>query len=97
MDPIEIGLWVSGGLLLMVVLGMRVAFAAAMAGLVGVLRKVEFVHAAERLKSLTRNPGMGQAIRPQRNVRFLFVYCSSAPRREPGRQACARPNQAARR
>ena len=31
MDPIEIGLWVSGGLLLMVVLGMRVAFAAAMA------------------------------------------------------------------
>ena len=37
MDPIEIGLWVSGGLLLMVVLGMRVAFAAAMAGLVGLI------------------------------------------------------------
>lgn len=37
MDPIEIGLWVSGGMLLMVVLGMRVAFAAAMAGLVGLI------------------------------------------------------------
>ncbi len=37
MEPIEIGLWVSGGLLLMVVLGMRVAFAAAMAGLVGLI------------------------------------------------------------
>ena len=35
MDPIEIGLWVTGGMLLMVVLGMRVAFAAALAGLVG--------------------------------------------------------------
>ncbi|MFD2738928.1 TRAP transporter large permease [Sulfitobacter aestuarii] len=37
MDPIEIGLWVSGGMLLMVVLGMRVAFAAGMAGLVGLI------------------------------------------------------------
>ncbi|MCV6585315.1 MAG: TRAP transporter large permease [Marinibacterium sp.] len=37
MDPIEIGLWVTGGLLLMVVLGMRVAFAAALAGLVGLI------------------------------------------------------------
>ncbi|MFG6579210.1 TRAP transporter large permease [Sulfitobacter sp. 1A13191] len=37
MDPIEIGLWVSGGMLVMVVLGMRVAFAAAMAGLVGLI------------------------------------------------------------
>ncbi|MEP4013192.1 MAG: TRAP transporter large permease subunit, partial [Sulfitobacter sp.] len=37
MDPIEIGLWVSGGMLLMVVLGMRVAFAAAMAGLIGLI------------------------------------------------------------
>ena len=37
MDPIEIGLWVSGGMLLMVVLGMRVAFAAAMAGLIGLV------------------------------------------------------------
>ncbi|WP_137702110.1 TRAP transporter large permease [Marimonas lutisalis] len=35
MDPIEIGLWVTGGLLVMVVMGMRVAFAAALAGLVG--------------------------------------------------------------
>ena len=35
MDPIEIGLWVTGGMLLMVVLGMRVAFAAALAGLIG--------------------------------------------------------------
>ncbi|MDQ2089206.1 TRAP transporter large permease [Marimonas arenosa] len=35
MDPIEIGLWVTGGLLVLVVIGMRVAFAAALAGLVG--------------------------------------------------------------
>ncbi len=37
MDSIEIGLWVTGGMLVMVVLGMRVAFAAAMAGLVGLV------------------------------------------------------------
>ncbi|MGH1460130.1 MAG: TRAP transporter large permease [Paracoccaceae bacterium] len=35
MEPIEIGLVVSGGLLVLVVLGMRVAFAAGLAGLVG--------------------------------------------------------------
>lgn len=37
MEPIDIGLVVSGALLVMVVLGMRVAFAAAMAGLVGLV------------------------------------------------------------
>ncbi|HCP80101.1 MAG TPA: C4-dicarboxylate ABC transporter permease [Octadecabacter sp.] len=37
MEPIEIGLWVTGGMLVMVVLGMRVAFAAAMAGVVGLI------------------------------------------------------------
>ncbi|MGA9433051.1 MAG: TRAP transporter large permease subunit, partial [Roseobacter sp.] len=37
MEPIDIGLWVSGGLLVMVLLGMRVAFAAAMAGFVGLV------------------------------------------------------------
>lgn len=37
MEPIEIGLWVTGGLLVMVVLGMRVAFAAALAGLFGLI------------------------------------------------------------
>ena len=37
MEPIEIGLWVSGFMLLMVVLGMRVAFAAGIAGLVGLI------------------------------------------------------------
>jgi len=37
MEPIEIGIWVSGFLLLMVVMGMRVAFAAGMAGLVGLV------------------------------------------------------------
>jgi len=37
MDAIYIGLWVTGGLLVMVVLGMRVAFAAALAGLVGLI------------------------------------------------------------
>ncbi|MEP4979278.1 TRAP transporter large permease [Ascidiaceihabitans sp.] len=36
MDPIEIGLWVSSGMLVMVILGMRVAFAAGMAGFVGI-------------------------------------------------------------
>jgi tripartite ATP-independent transporter DctM subunit len=37
MEPIEIGLWVSGGMLLLVVLGMRVAFAAGLAGFVGLV------------------------------------------------------------
>ncbi|WP_373028079.1 TRAP transporter large permease [Sulfitobacter sp.] len=37
MDSIDIGIYVSIGLLVMVVLGMRVAFAAAMAGLVGLV------------------------------------------------------------
>ncbi|MDU8928925.1 TRAP transporter large permease [Alisedimentitalea sp. MJ-SS2] len=37
MEPIEIGLWVSGGLLVLVILGMRVAFAAGLAGLVGLV------------------------------------------------------------
>ncbi|MEM9578269.1 MAG: TRAP transporter large permease [Pseudomonadota bacterium] len=37
MEPIEIGLWVSGGLLVCVVLGMRVAFAAGLAGFVGLV------------------------------------------------------------
>lgn len=35
MEPIDIGLWVSGGMLVLVILGMRVAFAAGMAGLIG--------------------------------------------------------------
>ncbi|CUJ88596.1 TRAP transporter large permease [Shimia thalassica] len=37
MEPIEIGLIVSGGMLVLVVLGMRVAFAAAAAGMVGLI------------------------------------------------------------
>ncbi len=37
MDTIEIGLWVTGGLLVLVVTGMRVAFAAGLAGLVGLV------------------------------------------------------------
>ena len=37
MEPIQIGLWVSGGMLVMVLLGMRVAFAAGMAGFVGLV------------------------------------------------------------
>ena len=37
MEPIEIGLWVTGGLLVLVVLGMRVAFAAGLAGLIGLI------------------------------------------------------------
>ena len=37
MEPIEIGLWVTAGMLVMVVLGMRVAFAAGLAGLVGLI------------------------------------------------------------
>lgn len=37
MEPIEIGLWVTGGLLVMVILGMRVAFAAALAGMIGLI------------------------------------------------------------
>ncbi len=37
MDTIDIGLWVTGGLLVLVVVGMRVAFAAGLAGLVGLI------------------------------------------------------------
>lgn len=37
MDPIDIGLIVSGGMLIMVVLGMRVAFAAGLAGMIGLI------------------------------------------------------------
>ena len=37
MDSIEIGLWVTAGLLVMVLLGMRVAFAAGLAGLAGLI------------------------------------------------------------
>ncbi|MEM7546614.1 MAG: TRAP transporter large permease [Pseudomonadota bacterium] len=37
MEPIEIGIWVSCGLLVMVILGMRVAFAAGLAGLFGLI------------------------------------------------------------
>ena len=37
MDSIEIGLWVTAGMLVLVVLGMRVAFAAGLAGLVGLV------------------------------------------------------------
>ncbi|WP_425101336.1 TRAP transporter large permease [Tropicibacter sp. S64] len=37
MDSIEIGLWVTGGMFILVVLGMRVAFAAALAGLIGLI------------------------------------------------------------
>ena len=36
MDPFEIGLFVTGGMVLAVFLGMRVAFAAALAGLIGI-------------------------------------------------------------
>ena len=37
MDSVTIGLWVSGGMLVMVVLGMRVGFAAGLAGFVGLV------------------------------------------------------------
>ena len=37
MDSISIGLWTSGGMLVMVLLGMRVAFAAGLAGFVGLV------------------------------------------------------------
>lgn len=37
MEPIDIGLIVSGGMLVLVVLGMRVAFAAGLAGLIGLI------------------------------------------------------------
>lgn len=37
MDPISIGLWVTGAMLVFVVLGVRVAFAAALAGFLGLL------------------------------------------------------------
>ncbi|MEO0486272.1 MAG: TRAP transporter large permease [Pseudomonadota bacterium] len=50
MTNIEIGLWVTGGMLVLVVLGMRVAFAAALAGFVGLvwLRWNQFDYDPER-------------------------------------------------
>lgn len=36
MEPIEIGVWVSGAMLIFVILGVRVAFAAALAGFLGI-------------------------------------------------------------
>ncbi|MEQ9694973.1 TRAP transporter large permease [Shimia sp. SDUM112013] len=37
MEPIDIGLWVTGGMLVLVLMGMRVAFAAGLAGFVGLV------------------------------------------------------------
>ena len=37
MEPVTIGLWVSGGMLVVVLLGMRVAFAAGLAGFIGLV------------------------------------------------------------
>ncbi|MEP1522789.1 TRAP transporter large permease [Ascidiaceihabitans sp.] len=37
MEPIDIGLWVTGGMLVLVILGMRVAFAAGLAGMLGLI------------------------------------------------------------
>jgi tripartite ATP-independent transporter DctM subunit len=37
MEPTDIGLWVTGGMLVLVLLGMRVAFAAGLAGMVGLI------------------------------------------------------------
>ena len=37
MEPIDIGLWVTGGMLVLIVLGMRVAFAAGLAGMIGLI------------------------------------------------------------
>ncbi|MEO1364823.1 MAG: TRAP transporter large permease, partial [Pseudomonadota bacterium] len=37
MDPITIGLWTTGGMLGLVFLGMRVAFAAGLAGFIGLV------------------------------------------------------------
>ena len=51
MTSIEIGLWVTGGMLVAVILGMRVAFAAALAGVVGLfwLRFDQFGYDPDRL------------------------------------------------
>ncbi|MEL7390327.1 MAG: TRAP transporter large permease subunit, partial [Pseudomonadota bacterium] len=51
MDPITIGLWTTGGMLVLVFLGMRVAFAAALAGFFGLvwLRWNGFDYAPDRL------------------------------------------------
>ena len=43
MDPISIGLWTTGGMLALVFLGMRVAFAAGLAGWTGWLYLRRFI------------------------------------------------------
>ena len=50
MDNITIGLWVTGGMLVLVFAGMRVAFAAAFAGFLGLFwsRWIGFDYAPER-------------------------------------------------
>jgi tripartite ATP-independent transporter DctM subunit len=51
MEPIDIGIWVSAGMLIMVFLGMRVAFAAGLAGFIGLvwLRWNQFDYDPDRL------------------------------------------------
>lgn len=51
MEPIDIGIWVSAGMLFMVFLGMRVAFAAGLAGFIGLvwLRWNQFDYDPDRL------------------------------------------------
>lgn len=51
MEPIEIGIWVTAGMFMLVVLGMRVAFAAGLAGFIGLvwLRWNQFEYDPDRL------------------------------------------------
>ena len=49
MSDIEIGLWVTAGMMFLVVLGMRVAFAAGLAGFVGLVWLPRRSHAPPNL------------------------------------------------
>ena len=43
MEPFEIGMWLSGFLIVLVALGIRVAFAAATIGFIGLVRLVDIL------------------------------------------------------
>ena len=53
MEQIEIGLWVTAGLLVLVVAGMRVAFAAALAGVVGLVHRISRVSDGVKMHECT--------------------------------------------
>ena len=92
MEPIEIGLWVSGGLLLMVVLGMRVAFAAGLAGFVGLvwLRWNGFDYDPERFWIIVKIAGLTPHSKVSAQALSLILSGGSGRSRRTSAEPCPR-------